>query len=71
MQQRHPTETLAPAPPRSDMAPAPHVALGVTVATVGTPAWAARHRPPPDPSLRHQPRADPGDQFHETPWPQT
>jgi hypothetical protein len=65
MRGRRPADTPNPTPAHRDTAQAPHAALDVTMATVGIPAWTARHRPPPELSPRRQTRLDPLDQFPE------
>jgi hypothetical protein len=69
--ERHPAEALAPAPPSSDAMPAPHAALAVTMATVGIPVWSASHRPSPALSPRRQTPLDTLDQFPKLTQPKS
>jgi hypothetical protein len=59
----HPTDALEPTPPRSVSPAAPHARLGHRHRHREHPIGAARHRPFPDLSLCHQPRAEPLDRF--------
>jgi hypothetical protein len=69
--ERHPAETLTPAPPSSDAMPAPHAALAIAMATVGIPVWPASHRPPPTLSPRRQTPLDTLDQFPKLTQPES
>jgi hypothetical protein len=55
--------SLVPDPAWQRWSPATPRRPGRHHARHGHPAWAALHRPPSEPSLRHQPCLDPTDQF--------
>jgi hypothetical protein len=57
-------------PPHRDRPSCPMPPLNIAIALRGRPIGAESHRPPPAPSLHHQPRADPHDQFPEPNHPE-
>jgi hypothetical protein len=67
---RHPCRPPSTTPPRSDSTQPPHAHPEHRHDRQGRPTLAARHRPPPALSPRHQPSVGPLDQFPGLVWPE-